>query len=690
MMRLPAQKLETLIEEMRSGRLSATQLEVSQRALSGIEDTFDEKTADEEEITDGQEENERTEEQVLGSVLATSLADLEAELREVEGLLDLARRVYAIVPVDPFPTPLAPLDMILRFSEGRQFPVHLAKEPCSALVRELLMALVGLCNFGGTVNSPGRAELYTISIRKFVRFLAVRSSSQECTLTVSDLTPRDLETFEEHLRAQATHEESVSPYTWIGSIVRLLRWWRETHPERIPGPLQARLAYIANGSVGRHTSRDGYSGQITDALRAACLKDIPKVTERLTVQCDRQCASGGDPEVHGWENPHNVAWHIVHNGVIPAHTVARNRWYQASEGLEEVHARVFPTARDLVPFLVFLALTTDIAIESLKDLHTDCLQNPANGTVEIQYLKRRAHPQEWKTERVRDGGMTTPGRIIRLVLRLTQRARTHFETSHLWIAFGHGHLYLPRFPVTQENSPIMRFVADHDLRDEQGQPLTLQLLRLRKTRRAERYVLGHGQLEDVARGVHTLQVAGDHYADIPALRHVHEATIAQALEDALRQTSAHILSPAEEERLRGDPASAPLSLSVAPEQIEALLSGEQDAWMAGCANFYASPFGKQGSACPVPVWGCLECPNAVITSRHLPTILLFLNRMLAERERLEERAWTAQFGRAYARIVQQILPAFPLEVVTAARAMLEATTPVLALPPNLALLRQTP
>jgi len=91
-----AQKLETLIEEMRSGRLSATQLEVAQRALSDIEDTFDEKTADEEEIKDGQEENERTEEQVLGSVLATSLADLEAELREVEGLLDLARRVYAI------------------------------------------------------------------------------------------------------------------------------------------------------------------------------------------------------------------------------------------------------------------------------------------------------------------------------------------------------------------------------------------------------------------------------------------------------------------------------------------------------------------------------------------------------------------------------------------------------------------
>src|SRR6266496_1299186 len=283
-------------------------------------------------------------------------------------------------PVASSPVPLAPLDMILRFSEGRHFAVHLSKEPCPALARELLMALVGLSDFGGTVNSPGRAELYTISIRKFVRYLSARSSPQECTLTVSDLTPRDLEMFEEHLRAQATHEESVSPYTWIGSLVRLLRWWRETHPEHIPFALKARLAYIANGSTGRHTPRDGYSGQITDALRAACLKDIPRITERLTVLCDQKLAEGRDPEEYGWKDPHNVLWHIAHFGVIQASPAERNRWYS-----EQLHAQVFPTARDLVPFLVYLALSTDIAIESLKNLRVDCLQNPANGTVEVRY-----------------------------------------------------------------------------------------------------------------------------------------------------------------------------------------------------------------------------------------------------------------------------------------------------------------
>src|SRR5262249_25888746 len=142
---------------------------------------------------------------------------------------------------------------------------------------------------------------------------------------------------------------------------------------------------------------------------------------------DQKLAEGRDPEEHGWEKPEHVIWHIAHKGAISAHTVAKNRWYHALGGLEGIHACVFPTARDLVPFLVLLALSTDIAIESLKELQTSCLQNPANGTVEVRYLKRRAYPKEWKTERVRDGGLTTPGGIIRLVLRVTARARTHLK-----------------------------------------------------------------------------------------------------------------------------------------------------------------------------------------------------------------------------------------------------------------------
>src|SRR6266581_2580263 len=90
-----AHKLTKLVEDMRSGRLNPLQLEASQRTLNEVADVFDEKTADEEETSAGQEENERSEDRLLDGVLATSLAELQAELQQVETLLDLARKVYA-------------------------------------------------------------------------------------------------------------------------------------------------------------------------------------------------------------------------------------------------------------------------------------------------------------------------------------------------------------------------------------------------------------------------------------------------------------------------------------------------------------------------------------------------------------------------------------------------------------------
>ena len=52
--------------------------------------------------------------------------------------------------------------------------------------------------------------------------------------------------------------------------------------------------------------------------------------------------------------------------------------------------------------------------------------------------------------------------------------------------------------------------------------------------------------------------------------------------------------------------------------MSAALSGDSDVWLASCRDFHASPFARRpGAGCPVAVWGCLECPNAVFTTRHL-------------------------------------------------------------------------
>src|SRR5450755_1704038 len=88
------QKLSLLVEAMRSGKLNPAKLKVTQMGLDTIGDVFDEKTADEEEAEAGQEENEIVEDEALEGVIATTLAELETELRQVDSLCDLARRVY--------------------------------------------------------------------------------------------------------------------------------------------------------------------------------------------------------------------------------------------------------------------------------------------------------------------------------------------------------------------------------------------------------------------------------------------------------------------------------------------------------------------------------------------------------------------------------------------------------------------
>jgi superfamily II DNA or RNA helicase len=86
-------KLHGLIAAMQSGELTTAQLVALQRHT--VHDVLEEKTADEESREDEREENELEEERTLRvGVVASSLAELEAERAQVQALVELAQRVY--------------------------------------------------------------------------------------------------------------------------------------------------------------------------------------------------------------------------------------------------------------------------------------------------------------------------------------------------------------------------------------------------------------------------------------------------------------------------------------------------------------------------------------------------------------------------------------------------------------------
>jgi superfamily II DNA or RNA helicase len=86
-------KLDGLIEEVRSGRLTTEQLTSLQQRLR-VRDIEDDKTADEEEAEDGLEENEGAELAAMAGVVGATLGELETERNQVRDLLALARKVY--------------------------------------------------------------------------------------------------------------------------------------------------------------------------------------------------------------------------------------------------------------------------------------------------------------------------------------------------------------------------------------------------------------------------------------------------------------------------------------------------------------------------------------------------------------------------------------------------------------------
>lgn len=88
-------KLDGLMSDIRSGRISVEDLRSRQQGLDkDVHDILNETTADEEVAVDGQEENEIAENQAMSGVAAVSLDELKAERLQVQYLLDLATKVY--------------------------------------------------------------------------------------------------------------------------------------------------------------------------------------------------------------------------------------------------------------------------------------------------------------------------------------------------------------------------------------------------------------------------------------------------------------------------------------------------------------------------------------------------------------------------------------------------------------------
>ncbi|MDP8931713.1 MAG: hypothetical protein M3O70_24890 [Actinomycetota bacterium] len=551
---------------------------------------------------------------------------------------------------------------------------------CRELLRDLCRGFVPMCGPGGGIQSPETVKQVVKAVRHLARTIDERARDRASSLRLRDLTTDDLKAFEHRLLQSTANGRQA----WMNSrsLARLLVAVDDEWPGRVPPAVRQRCRFQTL-PLPRPPPREPFSPFVTRQLRKACLDDMRQVTVRIENGRTLLASRANPKDDDGWREAANVLRAIdASQGTLTWGRIQPERARkQLPAPFTALVAQLYPSVRDLVPFLIMLGLQSGLPIECCISLRRDCLRNPAAGTVQIDHEKWRAGPNPFRTKRYPDGALNTPGGIVRAVQGVTERAADHSGLPWLFIAHRPGRLQRARFHhLTRE-----QFVSRHGLVDDDGTPLVLHLSRLRKTRMTEWAKQVKGDPQALSRlGDHTLQVNWESYADVEAMRPVYEETIAAGLAHALdaadRAVKAKILTSETELDLRADAMSAAEMLGVAEEEAADVLDGECDTWLAACTGFERSPFAPPGSPCPEPFWGCLQCPNAVIQERKLPAILAALDAMVAERARMDPKAWRLRFGRPFLRIVNDVIPAFGTSAWERARQEVSARSALRALP----------
>lgn len=573
---------------------------------------------------------------------------------------------------DPAPSSITGLYFSIDARSGGTATLDFTGLRPRALAIEMAPAIRRLAEVGGPLGARSTLLAYARTVRIFFRYIVAEAPT---VLSCGQVAARHIDGFESWLEAEG--KSRVHVFTLLSKMVVTFREIDANDPDRISDGLRGRLRYTSARPFEHPKPRDAYSPFVARQLRDAARTDVATILRRLDGNMPESLASYSDPVLRQRVAALHEA--LRNRGFLPRNDKATRDLYRAlytrglptSSLLDDVYSRRYLTVHDLPPLLTLLSLDTGLEIECVKALKADCLSSASAGTVTLHYTKRRAHGLAQKTMRVRDGGPTTSGGLIRAIVTMTERAR-RFHPSDALFLFYHACSF--RDVVRHPKSTLSNWVARHGIVDDQGQPLKLLLSRLRKTHKALWYLKTGGHMARFAVG-HTTEIAARHYADIPSLRPLHEATIAEGLEDAIGLSTPVKGSPVSDEAL--PEVSVDTGNNPAP-------AATQEVWLAQCSGFYDSPFSKSGLPCSHPFWGCLECRNAVITERKLPAILGFLDFILAQRPLLGAQDWAAKFGHAHERITRQILPAFSEEVIASARVTLKAEPPMTYLPPEAA------
>ncbi|MDT4800929.1 hypothetical protein FQZ97_336260 [compost metagenome] len=291
-----------------------------------------------------------------------------------------------------------------------------------------------------------------------------------------------------------------------------------------------------------------------------------------------------------------------------------------------------PLTPDLLSFaLLVVALHTGRNTTPLLEMDRNCLRpHPKDNTVFLVLWKRRGYTSskvalraESDTERLLESTpsvRTNVERLIRRVMSLTEPLDTEAPDDlrgRVWlyrIRGGTGVGQVTALSAAMLVKATNRLVAEHGLTDSDGQPLRINVSRLRKTFANRIFELTDGDL----------------------------ATTAAALGNTLQVADQHYLAPSEDARRNWRFMGEILVQELLTRTIG---STHKDTPMGHCADSeYGQYAPKLAGATCMNFMNCLRCKHYAVTAEDLYKLFSFYFRVLAERSRMDKRRWAREYA----------------------------------------------
>jgi hypothetical protein len=340
------------------------------------------------------------------------------------------------------------------------------------------------------------------------------------------------------------------------------------------------------------------SGAEAERLESTCKQAILAFEARLA-EGERLLEPVTEPEkLTGAELTERQIIAVIARDGLNSSVPRRLREDRRVRYVEQLMALLFPTLRDLAPFLLLLGLRTGLNPESLDTLTVDAFEDLGNGHVRMRWFKARGGGLEADTFSGR--GQWSAGGLLRRAVAATARARRLASPAggkQLW-------LYSP-YRGTQPiralewSLRVREWVVSVDLRGDDGELLRLGRRQLRKTHSQRLNTRYRGALQLVAGANQSTRVAAEHYVDSDPDNPVLIKTITDAQTALLTRARATVLTEPRLAELVSSPASAASALEVSEDTARALIESEElDVFLAKCKDFHNSPFAAPGSRVP--------------------------------------------------------------------------------------------